>query len=217
LPAALYTAAEAARLARVPRDRLYEWRRDGIIFPTIFVSEDDHGEDAHYSFDALVYLRLLRMLRDEDVSLPRAVVALRSLIERFGVPGPGWADCRIFIDGNDVYIDRADHFGVTVASNPDALSGQEVAVPLFGEAFAQLRARADSLLVPRKYQKYVEIDPTCRGGRPIVLGTTLPTETIYALHKKGLGTGEILEHYPNLSQPQVRSVVAFERELDLVI
>ncbi len=58
-----YRPADAARYARLPRQRLDAWRREGIVRPTLEADYDEEGESAGYSFDALVYLRVVRMLR----------------------------------------------------------------------------------------------------------------------------------------------------------
>src|SRR3972149_1519132 len=163
-----YTPAEAARIARVPRHRLDAWRREGIIIPAISVVDFGGDEETGYTFQALVYLRVIRMLRDH-VPLEKAVVAVQHLRDRFGAPGPNWADARILLSTGDVYAIRKDEWQVTVATR----HGQKAAIELlFEEEFDQLRERADALLVPRRYQPFVEVDPSVRSGQPIVRETT---------------------------------------------
>ena len=61
-----YTPAEAARLARVPLHRLTAWKRESILFPTLHVEDADGMHADGYTFDAVVYLRLLRVLRERN-------------------------------------------------------------------------------------------------------------------------------------------------------
>ena len=205
-----YTPAQAARIARIPRRRLAAWRRAGIIMPTVHVTDLDGREEDGYDFDALVYLRLLRMLREQRVPLERAVRAVRHLRDRFGPPGPDWASARIFIQGDDVFVEAPDAWEVTEATR----GGQRVADVLFGPEFARLRERADALLVPDEYAVTVAIDPDVRSGLPVVRGTTLETAVIYRLHQRGLTPPQIRDYYPHLTPSQINGAIAYERFLD---
>lgn len=209
--AASYTRSDASRISRVPLHRLREWDRERIIFPTVLVhSEDEAG--FQYSFESLVYLRLLRMLREppESISLFKAVNALREIDDRFGPPGSRWADARIFKQGPDVFVERPDTWEVTAATR----ANQRAATILFGDAFALLRERADALLIPERFQATVEIDPLGRSGMPVVRGSSLRTSTLYAFRARGLSYHAIHEYYPHLTTKEIRSAVDFERMLD---
>jgi len=205
-----YSPAEAARLARVPLRTVYAWRREGIVMPTLRGTEGGWANREGYTFEALIYLRLLRMLRSRRVALHKAVAAIKHLRERFGPPGSGWADARVFVRNQEVFVDYKDQWGTTVASR----AGQKVAEVLFDEEFYRLRDRADALLVPSNLQKYVEIDPAVRSGLPVVRGTTLPTNVIYQMHRNGFSIARIREAYPWLSGAQIRGALRFEQYLD---
>ena len=205
-----YTSSEAARLARVPRHRLYAWHHQGIIAPTLEVVDFEGKEATGYSFEGIVYLRVVRMLRDY-VSLEKAVKAARHLRERFGVPGPAWADARIRLEAGDVFAIRRDEWEATVATR----SGQKVdVVILFGEEFEQFLDRADALLVPRQYQPFVEIDPGARSGQPIVRETTIPTSLLYRLRLRGYSYARLRDEYPGLTLDRIKGAIAYERFLD---
>jgi uncharacterized protein (DUF433 family) len=206
-----YTPAEAARLARVPLHRLSAWKREGIIFPTLH-AEDFEGREADgYTFEAVVYLRLLRLLRERTIPLLTAVRSLKHLRDRFGPPGPDWADVRIFVQGHDVFVEGRDEWEVTEAHR----SGQKAATGLMDEEFDHLRRRADALLVPREFQPYVQVDPAVRSGRPVVLGTTLPTAVLHAMRQRGESLRAIRAAYPHLSLAQIKGALNFERFLDM--
>ena len=208
-PTGFYTASEASRIARVPRGRIYAWRREGILLPTISLIEDGR-ETTGYTFQALVYMRLLRMLRDQGVALIDAVGVIKHLRDRFGPPGASWQDARIFLDGGHVYADRQDPWEVTDSS----VGGQRIAPTLMGDDFARLRDRADALLIPQRYEAHVEIDPLARSGRPIVRGSTIETGVLHRLRQRGLSNSRIRQMYPHLSPEQIRGAIAFERYLD---
>lgn len=205
-----YTAAEAARIARVPRARVAAWRREGIVLPTVHAITDTDGEDIGYTFEALVYLRLLRLLREQRVPLIQAVKAIKHLRDRFGPPGPAWEDARIFVANGEVMVEARDEWDVTVATR----GGQRVATPLMGEAFERMRGRADALLVPEPFLPTVEIDPRIHSGLPVIRGTTIQTSVVYHLYQREQDPARVRAYYPWLSPDQVAGAVAFEQSLD---
>jgi len=206
---AFYTPSQAARLARVPRQRVDAWRREGIIPKTVLAVELDGIEEEGYSFESVVFLRVLRMLRDY-VPLEKAVLAIQRLVDRFGPPGPAWADARIFRGGRDVFVISSDEWGVT-----EATRGQKAAHELlFAEDFEQLRERADALLVPKKFQQHIEIDPQVKSGEPTVGGTTIRSIVLYRLRQKGYKPRQIQREYPALTLRQVKAAIDFERFLE---
>jgi len=205
-----YSANDAARLGRVPIHRLYAWRREGIIVPTVVATDATGKQVTGYTFHALTYLRVLRMLRDKRLPLFKTVDAVKHLRDRFGPPGPAWEDARIFIQDGDVFADSRDQWEVTVSTR----KGQRVATLLMGDEFARLRDRADALLIPDKFQLFVEIDPAARSGLPIIRGTTIQTATPYGLRHRQMSLARIRESYPHLTLEQIKAAIQFERFLD---
>ena len=94
-------------------------------------------------------------------------------------------------------------------------SSQRAADVLFGEEFSNLRDRSDALLVPRKFQRYVEIDPSRKNGQPVVVGTTIPTSVIHAFRNRGLSFADIRHEYPFISIQAATVAHRFEQFLDL--
>src|SRR4051812_28039111 len=107
-----YLPAEAARIARVPRSRLAAWQHEGIIAPRLKIQVADEPAEWGYTFSEVIYLRLLRMLRDHSIPLESAVKAVQHLEARYGPPSPDWSDVRIFTQGRDVYVYGKDEWDV---------------------------------------------------------------------------------------------------------
>ena len=63
MPQGFYSRREAARLARVPLATASQWSTKGIVVPTTKWIDEDDNEIQGYSFEGLVYLRLVRLLR----------------------------------------------------------------------------------------------------------------------------------------------------------
>lgn len=143
-PSGFHTPTEATRLARVRRSVLDAWR-EGIVRPTMRWVDEDGREHFGHGFEDVVCVRLLRMLRDQGISLEKAVNAVNELPKRFGPPGRRWEHARIFAQNRDAFVYREDEWRTTIATR----KGQKVADELFGEQFGSLRERADALLVPK--------------------------------------------------------------------
>jgi uncharacterized protein (DUF433 family) len=150
------------------------------------------------------------MLRDSNILLFNAVKALKHLRDRFGSPDPRWEQARFFVHGPDVYAEDKDQWEVTAATR----GGQKASPPLFDDEFAQLRDRADAILVPREFQSFVQVDPSIRSGHPVVRGSTLPTAILHAMKQQGETLRSIRAAYPQLSPAQINEAIRFERFLD---
>ena len=210
MPQGFYSRTEAARLARVPLSTVSQWSTKGIVVPTSKWIDEDDKEVEGYSFEGLVYLRLVRLLRTQDFPMRAVVHAIDHLRDVFGPPSPNWEEARIFSDGRDIWVAHKDTWGVTSANR----KGQKVAQVLLGPEFALLKQRADALLIPSEYKKYVEVDPRIRNGHPVVRKTTIQTATIYRLHETGRTYKRIHEYYPHLSRTQIVRANQFEQFLD---
>ena len=205
-----YTRKEAALIARIPASTATHWDKRGIVIPDLEWTDEDGQKVIGYSFGGVIYLRLIKMLRDKGFPLRKAVNATQHLTNVFGPPGPNWQNARLFTFGADLWVDHKDNWEVTAATR----RGQKGAVILFGKEFSELRKRADALLVPDEFAAYVEIDPDLRNGLPVLKRTGIKTSTIHALHNQGLTYKQIREYYPDLTMKQIIASNRFERFLE---
>jgi uncharacterized protein (DUF433 family) len=198
-------------LARVPLHRIDAWRRDGIVRPSLITTDEDGKTITGYSFDDLVYLRVIRMLRDDrGMPLELAVRSVKHIVDRCGAPSAKWADARILIDSGRVLLIQDDEWVATVAS----MHGQRLMDAVFGSEFDEMKARADALLVPKKFGKHVVIDPMIRDGQPVVRGTGIETSVIRSVRRQVAKLAEIKEWFPVLRIDQIRAAIGFEQFLD---
>jgi uncharacterized protein (DUF433 family) len=206
-----YLRPDAARIARVPAQRLDAWRREGIVRPTLRFVDESGKQLTGYSFAELNYLRVIRMLRDErNVPLEDAVRAMEHIVDRCGPPSPAWADYRIILAGRHVLVLGRDEWRTTVAT----MYGQKLMEELLGPQFEELRERTDALLVPTRYSKTVQINPRVASGMPIIRGTRIETRVIYRLSQSA-SPSAILRDYPVLKMEQIRGALQWEKFLDL--
>jgi len=204
-----YSAAEASRIARVPPWTLGAWRREGVIVPSVEWVDEQGKAQVGYTFESLVFLRLTRMLREQHITLFKAVEAVCSLRHRFGPVGSSWAEARIFADTGNVFVYKRDEWETTMAP-----THQRVIEQLFGEEFARLRDRADALLIPNEFMRFVEIDPTIRNGLPIVRNTTLQTSAIHSLRQQNYKYEQIRAMYPFIERRMIIGADRYEDFLD---
>lgn len=206
-----YTPAEASRISQVPQWTVNYWRRNGVVVPSVEWIDERNKVHIGHNFETVVFLRLIRLLREKDVTLVDAVMAIKSLRERFGTPSKRWSDAKIFVNHKHAYAyDKKDDWGTTVVTQ----GNQKVADFLLGEEFSHLKERADALLIPEQFIEYVEIDPAVKSGLPIILGTSVLTSLIHTLKSQGYGYTIIHEMYPFLETKKIIGADQYETYLD---
>jgi len=209
-----YTPKEAARIALVPDWTLSNWKRNGIIIPTVKWTDELNKEHPGHTFETVVFMRLIRLLREKHhISLFKSVNTIQQLKKRFGSPNKRWANAKIFVDKEDVYVyedSDKDKWGVTVATRYN----QRIADIIFGDEFTRLKDRADALLIPSYFMNYVEIDPSIQNGLPIVLGTKILTSEIHNLSSQAYKPLDIYRMYPFIPEQTIVGTEEYEKFLD---
>ena len=207
-----YSTTQVSRLARIPRRTLYEWRRRGVIAPSVQIVEAGRVVDEGYSYADLTIIKILRALREDKLDLDSAGRALRHLFERLGAPSKGWVNTSVYLVGNKIYAEKPDEWDVTVATK----HGQRLETRLFADLFQELRAREEpgEILVPEPYSPYVEINPYVMGGQPVVRGTRIPTSILALLRAKGKTLEHIARLYYPLARKTIEKAIQYEQFLD---
>jgi len=60
-----------------------------------------------------------------------------------------------------------------------------------------------------KYEDHFERNPDVAGGRPVIKGTRVPVQEVMRVLATGITIPEVLERFPDLSERDVRAVIAF--------
>lgn len=208
----LYSTAQVSRLARIPISTLYEWRRRGIMRPSLVLVQGGLVADEGYSYADLTLARIIKALRDKHLDFDSAARALHHMYERLGPPDAGWANERVYVVGNRIYVDRPDPWEVTDATQ----LGQKIMEMLFGDLFDELREMDEeaSIIVPPQFRKYVQVKPEIMGGEPVIRDTRIPTATIVTLFAE-YGTVERLTRlYRRILPEKIEKAIEYERYLD---
>jgi len=207
-----YATSQVARLTRIPVTTLYEWKRRGIITPSIRVMSAGEVADEGYSYADLTIVRLLRELREDHIDLTSAGIALQHLSQRLGPVDSGWADARVYFVGSRIYAERPDEWGITDATG----FGQRIEERLFGEYFEELRRLEEgaSIIIPELFRPSVEINPDVMGGEPVVRNTRVPTAVLMELIREGATMTEVVRSYRPIPKKDLEAALAYERYLD---
>lgn len=203
LPA--YGISEAAHYLRLPPATLRAWVRGqhyttdggqpGFFQPVIRLPDDQRPS---LSFVNLIEAHVLAAIRREHrIPLQQVRKALSYLAHRFGSPHP-LADQRFETDGVDLFI---QHFGHLVNISK---SGQ-LAIRVLLEAHLRRIERDAHGIVVRLYPftrkreasepKVVVIDPWVGFGRPVLVGSGIPTAIVAERYKAGESVDELAEDY----------------------
>ncbi|MFC1967133.1 hypothetical protein ACFLV2_00595 [Chloroflexota bacterium] len=209
-----YTPAEASRIAQVPIWTVNSWRRNGIVVPSVEWIDETNKTHIGHTFETVVFLRLIRLLRDKGkISLLQSVKAVKELRTRLGTPGRRWADAKIFVLNKEVIVaDESDGYGSTIVTR----GHQTIAEFFFGEEFKRLKERADALLIPEKYMNYIEIDPSIQNGLPIVSNSSVLSILIHKLYVQGYEYRDIHDMYPFIPLNKIKGVEEYESFLDKI-
>ncbi|MBA7619221.1 hypothetical protein ES703_26558 [subsurface metagenome] len=210
-----YSTPQVSRLARVPLSTLYDWKSRGIIRPSILLKDNDLVVLDGYSYADLTIIKILRALREDQIELSSAGIALKHLWERLGPPSRGWADAHVYLVGKRIYAEKQDEWETTAATQ----FGQKVEPRMFGDLFQELKEQEEegSILVPRDFRAVVEINPEVMGGQPVVRGTRVPTSILATLKAKGKSIKELARLYALIPKGTIEKVIAYENFLDTAV
>lgn len=205
-----YSTSQVSRIARIPISTLRYWKAKGIFSPSLVIMESGDVIDYGYSYADLTILRLLRALKDDRLDVKSVGIALRHLYDRFGPPTKGWADKHVYIVGHQVHAEAQDEWETTTATK----HGQKIETRLFDDMFDILRDMEEggSILIPKGYSAFVEINPQIMAGEPVVKGTRLPTRILFAKSITGKTKVELAKLY-RLSETIIEKVIEYENIL----
>lgn len=69
--------------------------------------------------------------------------------------------------------------------------------------------------MPKTLKKYIDINPNILGGTPVVAGTRIPIERVYALIKQGYSPQKLEEEYPWVESKKIQFLIAYLMEAGL--
>ena len=204
-----YSASQVSRLAGVPRSTLYSWKKRGIIGPSVQLFAGDKLLEEGYSYADLAVIKLVRGLKDKQLTRKSLIVALKHLLERFGsFDSRNWEHSHLYVIDQEVYAQKPDQWEATAATR----GGQKLMLPA-----PELFEEEAGLLIPRRYGGHVEINPDIMDGLPVVANTRIPTSTLAMLSEQGVSPTRLAELYYPVPRETLEKAIEYERGLDAAI
>jgi uncharacterized protein (DUF433 family) len=228
-----YTAAEAARLLRIPPRNVRRWlsgysyRRAGqlVDMPPLWMPQlpanDSHLE---LGFRDLIELRFVSAFIEEGLALQTIRACLATARELVASEHP-FATRRFKTDGRRIFLETIDRLGIDPGdgtSSPklsrrdvlDLKSRQYVFTNLVDRTFRDLDFDADIVARWRPYngKATIVVDPTRVFGQPIISASSVPTIAL-AGAVRAEGNEKRVSYLYEVPLAQVRDAVRFESEL----
>lgn len=207
---ARFTADQAATLVGLPRQTLSYWVRHDIIDPAYRDDSGWAGARYLFSFQDLVTLRTLRVLRERGISLKNIQWAATTLQQSFGRP---WTTFRLYFYGKEIgfFDPRTNTNDLTSISRP----GQKVVLQFV--ELEPLRLEVQAKVADFEQRKPEEIGAftrsrTIMGGQTVIAGTRIPPSSVYEYYLAGDSVEQIREAYPTLEVRDIEAAIAFEQK-----
>lgn len=202
-----FSAEQAERLTGLSSAQLREWDAAGFFQPSFAAENRKSPYSRIYSFEDIVGLRVLSILRNTHrVSLQHLKAVARTLSQHASQP---WSELTLYVLNKEV------HF-----RNPlddlvqGAVSGQ-LAVPVpISSVVEDVRARAEKLR-QRSDETVGQIERHrfVVHNEAVVAGTRIPVSTIRSFADAGYSVDEIMREYPSLTRKDIE--VALSTTTDL--
>ena len=217
----MYTPAEVGRLVDLTPTRVRRWltgyhynyRETSRQRPPVVRRPGTSGE-RYASFLDLVDLLFARNFLEEGISLQKLRKALKETIEITGEPH--FARKKFFTDGSNIYLEMR---GKGEAILELLSGGQWVITQIIRQLSREIDFDSISDLAlrwhPPGYNGLIVIDPQISFGRPSITGKGIDTFNIYDFFSAEGKKIRSAQEWFNLSAPEVRAAVSFEKSLAL--
>ncbi len=205
-----YTAERAAALSGVPKRTIYHWAKNRHLVPSVSQSP------LLWSYTDLLALRTIYWLRQPKKAFDREVPATSMSKVRRALEELKNLDLDLFEDGRPtVAVTLRGEIAVDVKALPlqRAEDGQYIErdlVDLLGPFEGLEGMQGPDLAWPRPT---VQIVPRKISGAPHVAGTRLPTQSIFALSRRGFDLERLAKVYPFIDRKALSDSISLEEQL----
>jgi uncharacterized protein (DUF433 family) len=193
-----FTADRVLRLTGLTKRQLQYWEETGLIRPSY--SRPDargRGRPRLYDFRDLVELRTVAELRRHGISL-QLVRKVRDYLRGLDYEKPLSVLSFDVLDG-ELYFAEA---GTVRKGRRPEQTILHVTVPL-PHIVAQLKEQVAALDV--RMPGVIESRRGTLGGKAVIAGTRISVATVWRLIQSGMGSDEIRELYPDLTDEDIRA------------
>ena len=202
-----FTAEQVCRLTGLSERQLRYWDKTEFFTPQ-YADEDRRRPFSRvYSFQDLVGLRTIALLRNKYRVPTRELRDLGAwLAARQASP---WSSLTFYVSGRHVFFDDPVA-GERLAGRPP---GQRV-FPLEMEKIAREAREAANKLRDRSSEEIGKVvqHRYILQNSPIIAGTRIPTSAIWNFYEEGYDTEAIIREYPRLTPDDVHAALVYEQK-----
>lgn len=203
-----FTAQQMARLSNISDRMLRYWEQTNVFRPT-YVEQRQHGPFRRiYSFQDLVSLRTLSMLRrHHDLHLRELRKASEYLQKHSDSP---WSELSLRIQGNHLVFRNPD---TNQWSTADAAGQLVLTVDL-----ERIRRECEDdarKLMRRSADHYGKLsrNRNVMSNAWVFSGTRIPVAAVVGLRNAGMPDRDILNQYPSLDLADIPAAIAFGEQV----
>ena len=202
---AAFSLDQTSRLTGVKAHTLVVWDREDFFRPSLAYEERRSPYSRIYSFEDVVGLRTLSVLR-KRVSAQHLKKAAVRLKQHSGKP---WSELTLYTLKNEVHFKRPDNGKIE-----GAVSGQYGATIPLESVAEEMREKANELK-NRDRTKIGQIEQHrfVMSNAPVLAGTRIRVSDVVSLLKAGFSEAAVLEEYPDLTIDDIKAARIFEEEL----
>lgn len=200
-----FTPVVAAALSGASTGQLAYWRSSRTTEPLLAPEHHEPRSRVSYTFRDVVALRTFVYLRSRQVPLQRIRRAVASL-RRLG-HDEHLSEYSLVALGHDVVWRVSVDEAIDLTRNP----GHGVLAQMADILAPFLNMQDQAVLDLRRPKPGISVDPSVRGGFPVVEGTRVPYDLVASLLDDGLDIAAISEIYPSVSVEAARGAADFAR------
>jgi uncharacterized protein (DUF433 family) len=201
------SAEQVSALTDIPKSRLVKWDREGFFQPSYAAENRRLPYSRVYSFEDVVELRTLAILRDEHQvpmkELKRVAATFQKETSR------PWMTRRLYVFQRKVAFDE-----------PQSGRRRNVTDGQFIEDCIELKSIADDIAAKAAAMKARQPDTVGKVERHkfvmsnswVIAGTRIPTAAVKAFADEGYSPKQIVREYPDLTEQDVVVALAHERD-----
>lgn len=202
-----FSAEQVERLTGLSSSQLRDWDKAEFFSPAFAASNRRTPYSRIYSFEDLVGLRVLSILRGEHrISLPHLKDVARKLKLYAGKP---WSELTLYVLNKEV------HFKNPATGRVEgAVTGQYAALIPIANVVEDMRNKADALRHRSKdtYGK-LERHRFVARNHHVIAGTRIPVEAVWSFADAGYSPDQIVEQYPQLTVGDVQTALRERKRL----
>jgi DNA-binding transcriptional MerR regulator len=197
-----FNKTQAARLAQVSERQVSYWASTGVLEPSILYDRERRPMRYLYSFEDVVRLRALGVVRNvHGLSLQQLRIAGSYLREYANRP---WSELAFWVRGNDLYFSSPDN------DPPVSPNGR-------GQSTAIVELERVAAQVQHDVERSMKRDPSDIGkterrrevqdNQLVLKGTRVPVSSVLSLAEDGYSVEAIVAAYPSLTRGDVLAVL----------